>query len=69
VRRFTNILPVLTPENEYVDYYEIQDIIRFFLRTPFLKRKGETIIVEKNGQGILYVTVSKLWKVMEPTFG
>ena len=36
----SNILPVLTPENEYVGYYEIQDIIRFFNDTPFLKENG-----------------------------
>lgn len=43
----SNILPVLTPENTYVGYYEIQDIIRLFNDTPFIKEHGGIIVVEK----------------------
>lgn len=43
----SNILPVLSPENTYVGYYEIQDVIRFFNDTPFLKEQGGIIVVER----------------------
>lgn len=58
----TNILPVLTPENRYVGYYEIQDIIRFFYDTPFLKEKGGIIIVEKE---ILDYSMSQVAQIVE----
>ena len=43
----TNILPVLSPENTYIGYYELQDIIRFFNDTPFLKEQGGIVVVER----------------------
>jgi len=58
----TNILPVLTPENRYVGYYEIQDILRFFYDTPFLKELGGTIIVEKE---ILDYSMSQVAQIVE----
>ncbi len=58
----TNILPVLTPENRYVGYYEIQDIIRFFYDTPFLKEKGGIIIVEKE---VLDYSMSQVVQIVE----
>lgn len=61
-RNHTNILPVLTPENAYVGYYEIQDIIRFFNETPFLKEQGEIIVVEK---GILDYSMSEVVQIVE----
>lgn len=43
----TTILPILSPENTYIGYYEIQDIVSLFNDTPFLKEHGEIIVVEK----------------------
>ena len=62
----TNILPVLTPENSYVGYYEIQDIIRFFYDTPFLKEKGGIIIVEKEQ---LEYSMSQVSQIVESNGG
>lgn len=44
----TTIMPVLDNNNNYIGYYEINDVIRFFNETPFLKELGSIIIIEKN---------------------
>lgn len=47
-RNHTGIVPVLDEKNNYIGYYEITDIIKFFHETPFLKEMGGIIIVEKD---------------------
>ncbi len=42
----TNLIPVLDDKNTYLGYYELEDIIRFFHETPFLKEEGGIIVVE-----------------------
>jgi len=42
-----NLLPVLDENNNYLGYYELEDVIRFLHETPFLKEEGGIIIVEK----------------------
>lgn len=37
----TNIVPVLDNSNNYVGYYELEDVIRFLHETPFLREEGE----------------------------
>ncbi len=43
----TNLVPVLDEKNNYVGYYEISDIIKFFNETPFLSEQGKIIVVRK----------------------
>lgn len=43
----TNIIPVLDEKNKYVGYYEIEDIMKFFNQTPFLREPGGIIVIEK----------------------
>lgn len=62
----TNILPVLSPENTYVGYYEIQDIIRFFNDTPFLKEQGGIIVVERE---TLDYSMSQVAQIVESNGG
>ena len=62
----TNILPVLSPENAYVGYYEIQDIIRFFNDTPFLKEHGGIIVVERD---TLDYSMSQVAQIVESNGG
>jgi len=62
----TNILPVLTPENTYVGYYEILDVIRFFNDTPFLKEQGGIIIVERE---TLDYSMSQVAQIVESNGG
>jgi predicted transcriptional regulator len=46
-KNHTNLVPVLDENNQYKGYYEIEDIIKFFHETPFLKEQGGIIIVQK----------------------
>lgn len=62
----TNIVPVLTAENSYIGYYEIQDIIRFFSDTPFLKEHGGIIVVEKD---VLNYSMSQIAQIVESNSG
>lgn len=43
----SNVLPVLDQKNAYTGYLEIQDVIKVFNDTPFLKEEGGIIVVEK----------------------
>lgn len=43
----TNLLPVLDEKNNYIGYYELDDVIRFLHETPFLKEEGGILIVTK----------------------
>ena len=43
----SNLIPVLDEKNNYLGYYELEDVIRFFHETPFLKEEGGIIVVEK----------------------
>jgi len=43
----TNIMPVLSENNEYLGYYELNDIISMFNQTPFFSEPGGILIVEK----------------------
>lgn len=43
----TNIIPVLDDNNNYVGYYELEDVVKVFNETPFLRELGAIIIIEK----------------------
>lgn len=43
----TNLVPVLDEKNSYLGYYEMEDVIRFFHETPFLREDGGIVVVEK----------------------
>lgn len=62
----TNVLPVLDDKNNYVGYYEITDIIKFFHETPFLKENGGILIVEK---GITEYSMSEVAQIVESNNG
>ena len=62
----TNVLPVLDDKNNYVGYYEITDIIKFFHETPFLKENGGILIVEK---GISEYSMSEAAQIVESNNG
>lgn len=56
----SNILPVLDENNVYLGYYEIDDIIRFFNETPFLKEPGNIIIIEKSANEYSFSQISQI---------
>jgi predicted transcriptional regulator len=47
-KNHTNLVPILDENNKYVGYYEIEDVIKFFQESTFLKEPGAIIIVSKN---------------------
>jgi len=62
----TTVLPVLNPENKYVGYYEMQDVMRFFNDTPFLKEQGGVIVVESE---LLDYSMSQVAQIVESNGG
>lgn len=44
----TDIMPVLSQENNYLGYYKLSDIVQTFSETSFLREPGGIIVVEKN---------------------
>ncbi len=58
----TNVVPVLNESNAYIGYYELQDIVRLFNETPFLKEPGGIVIVEK---GITDYSMSQIVQIVE----
>lgn len=62
----TNVIPVLDENNNYVGYYELEDVIRQFNETPFFKELGGIIIVEK---GINDYSFSQIAQIVEGNNG
>lgn len=65
-KNHTNLVPVLDENNTYVGYYEIEDIMKFFHETPFLKEQGGIIVVQK---GILEYSMSQIAQIVESNNG
>ncbi|HWR93607.1 MAG TPA: CBS domain-containing protein [Flavobacterium sp.] len=65
-KNHTNLVPVLSVDNNYLGYYEIEDIITFFHETPFLKEQGGIIVVQK---GILDYSMSQIAQIVESNNG
>lgn len=62
----TNLMPVLDKDNQYLGFYEITDIIKFFHETPFLKEDGGILVVEK---GIMDYSMSEVAQIVESNNG
>jgi Mg/Co/Ni transporter MgtE len=65
-KNHTNVVPVLDDNNQYVGYYELEDIIKFFHETPFLKEAGGIIIVKKP---VLDYSMSQITQIVESNNG
>ncbi|MEM8521970.1 CBS domain-containing protein [Flavobacterium sp. PL12] len=65
-KNHTNLVPVLDENNSYVGYYEIEDIMKYFHETPFLKESGAIIIVKKP---ILDYSMSQITQIVESNNG
>lgn len=65
-KNHTNLIPVLDEDNKYVGYYEIEDIMKFFHETPFLKEPGGIIVVQKE---ILDYSMSQITQIVESNNG
>jgi predicted transcriptional regulator len=56
----TTIIPVLDENVNYLGYYEITDVIKFFNNTSFLKEPGNIIIVEKNANEYSFSQIAQI---------
>ncbi|PWB26512.1 CBS domain-containing protein [Flavobacterium sp. HTF] len=65
-KNHTNIIPVLDENNIYIGYYEMEDIMKFFKETTFLKEQGGIIIVQK---GITDYSMSQVTQIVESNNG
>jgi len=65
-KNHTNIVPVLDENNAYLGYYELEDIVKFFHETPFLKEQGGIIVVQKN---ISDYSMSQITQIVESNNG
>lgn len=65
-KNHTNIVPVLDEENSYVGYYELEDIVKFFHETPFLKEQGGIIVVKKS---LIDYSMSQIAQIVESNNG
>ena len=65
-KNHTNIIPVLDENNLYIGYYEMEDIMKFFQETPFLKEQGGIIIVQK---GLLDYSMGQVTQIVESNNG
>lgn len=60
VRHETNLMPVLSNKGEYLGYYELRDIIRFFNESPFLSEPGSVVVVEKGTQEMSFSEIAQI---------
>ncbi|WP_303318625.1 acetoin utilization protein acuB [Flavivirga abyssicola] len=61
-----NIMPVLDEKNNYLGYYELNDIISLFNESPFFFEAGGVLVVEK---GINDYSFSEISQIVESNGG
>jgi predicted transcriptional regulator len=61
-KNHTNLLPILDDKNQYVGFYELEDILHFFNETTFVKENGGIITIEKETSDY---TFSQICQIVE----
>ena len=56
----SNIMPVLDAENNYMGYYQLNDIISMFNHTPFFSEPGGVIVIEKKSNDFSFSELSQI---------
>ena len=56
----TNIMPVLNDQNDYLGYYELNDIISLFGESPFFAQAGGLLVVEKSINDYSFSEISQI---------
>lgn len=59
-RNQANLMPVLDEKNKYLGYFEMEEIIRIFNATPFLREEGGIIVVQKNESDFSMSQISQI---------
>lgn len=65
-RNSSNIMPVLDENNQYLGYYELNDIISLFGDSPFFIEPGGILVIEK---GINDYSFSEISQIVESNNG
>lgn len=58
----TNLLPVLDDKNQYIGFYELDDVLHFLNETTFVKEDGGIIVIEKETADF---TFSQICQIIE----
>lgn len=61
-KNHTNLLPVLDEKNQYVGFYELDDVLHFLNETTFVKEDGGVIVIEKETPDF---TFSQICQIVE----
>lgn len=56
----SNILPVLTDNNNYLGYYELSDVLHYFNDTPLLNHDGFFIVIEKGEKDYSFSEIAQI---------
>lgn len=62
----TTLMPVLNEENQYVGYVELNDVIGFLNKVPFLNEPGGILVLEK---GLKDYSFSEISQIVESNNG
>ncbi|WP_395052864.1 CBS domain-containing protein [Flavobacterium sp.] len=65
-KNHSNVVPILDDANSYVGYYELEDIVKFFHETPFLKEQGGIIVIKTS---LLDFSMSQIAQIVESNNG
>lgn len=59
-QNYANIMPVLDKNNNYLGYYELNDIINLFNDTPFFAEAGAIIVIEKGANDYSFSEITQI---------
>jgi predicted transcriptional regulator len=59
-KNHTNILPILSEDNQYKGFYELDDVLHFLNETSFIKEDGGIIMIEKNTSDYTFSQVCQI---------
>ena len=65
-KNHSNLVPILDEKNNYLGYYEINDILNFFHETPFLQEPGAILVVKKK---TLDYSIGEITQIIESNNG
>ncbi len=56
----TNIVPVLDEQHNYIGYYHLPDFAQELMDTPFMKEKGQFLLLQKSAESYSFSEISQI---------
>jgi hypothetical protein len=56
----TNLMPILDKEKKYIGYYELEDFLGLFKRTPFIHEEGLVVVVAKDVKDYSFSEITQI---------